>query len=83
MPSIERELAVSVKVRSTKKPLPTIWEIPGEPEGATRTDFGDALSARTGSPRTDPRQVMNGIICRMRSGAQWNQLPRRFGDGVG
>lgn len=26
------------------------------------------------------RRVLNGIIYRMRSGVQWNQLPLRFGD---
>src|SRR6516162_6257123 len=35
--------------------------------------------AKTGRPRGDMRAVVNGIIYRMRSGVQWNYLPRAFG----
>lgn len=35
---------------------------------------------RTGRRTADWRKVINGIIFRMRSGCQWNQLPRQFGD---
>ena len=30
--------------------------------------------------RVDLRGVLNGIIFRMRTGCQWNRLPRCFGD---
>lgn len=33
----------------------------------------------TGRKVANWRQVLNGIIFRMRSGCQWDQLPRRFG----
>ena len=33
----------------------------------------------TGRRRADPRQMLNGIIFRMRSGCQWNHLPRDLG----
>ena len=35
--------------------------------------------AATGRPRADLRLVLEGIIDRLRSGVQWNELPRRFG----
>ena len=35
--------------------------------------------AATGRPRVDLRRVVDGVIFRMRSGCQWNQLPERFG----
>jgi len=35
--------------------------------------------ARTGRPRADLRLVLDGIIYRLRSAVQWDQLPRRFG----
>jgi putative transposase len=35
---------------------------------------------RTGRPRTDPRRALDGILYRLRSGVQWNQLPKCFGD---
>ena len=33
----------------------------------------------TGRRRADPRQMLNGVIFRMRSGCQWNHLPRDLG----
>ena len=63
-----------------RKPLGTIWEIP------------DALWERilpillkfwpkkpTGRRTADWRAALNGIIFRMRTGCQWEQLPRKFG----
>ncbi len=34
----------------------------------------------TGRKRADPREMLNGIIYRMRSGCQWNHLPKELGD---
>ena len=34
----------------------------------------------TGRRRADPRQMLNGMIFRLRSGCQWNRLPRELGD---
>ena len=34
----------------------------------------------TGRKRADQRQMLNGIIHRLRSGCQWNQLPKELGD---
>jgi transposase len=63
------------------KPLPTIWEVSDELWKIICGIF-DELDppAATGRPRTAQREALNGIIYRMRSGVQWNQLPRRFGD---
>ena len=36
--------------------------------------------ARTGRPRADLRRMLDGIIHRLRSGCQWNQMPERFGE---
>jgi putative transposase len=60
--------------------LPTIWELPDE----LWQRIGPLLEgryprARTGRPRADLRRVLDGIIYRMRSGVQWNRLPREFG----
>lgn len=61
--------------------LPTIWRVP------------DALWERmvpilaeldppkpTGRPRTNPRAILDAIIFRMRTGCQWNHLPKDFPD---
>jgi putative transposase len=63
------------------KPLPTIWEVSDELWKIICTIL-DELDppAATGRPRTGQREALNGIIYRMRSGVQWNQLPQRFGD---
>jgi transposase len=63
------------------KPLPTIWEVSDELWKIIQPIL-DALDppAATGRPRTRQREALNGIIYRMRSGVQWNQLPTRFGD---
>src|SRR5688500_13373669 len=63
------------------KTLDTIWEV------------DDALWAiiepilltfwprkRTGRPPACWRGCLNGIIYQMRSGCQWNKLPKQFGD---
>ena len=63
------------------EPLPTIWEVSDELWEIIQNIL-DELDppAETGRPRTGQRAALNGIIYRMRSGVQWNQLPRRFGD---
>lgn len=61
--------------------LPTIWEVP------------DALWARiapilaevdppkaTGRPRIDARWALTAMLFRLRSGCQWNRLPRDLPD---
>jgi putative transposase len=60
--------------------LPTIWELPDELwERIEPILSGRYPRAATGRPRADLRLVLEGIIYRLRSGVQWNQLPRKFG----
>lgn len=61
-------------------PLPTIWETPDPLWEKIKTVL-DELDppAATGRPRNDPRRSLDGIIYQMRSGVQWNHLPRQFG----
>ncbi len=61
--------------------LGTIWRLPDE----AWARIEPVLLARyplprTGRPRADLRRVLDGIIFRLRSGVQWNQLPVEFGD---
>jgi Transposase and inactivated derivatives len=37
------------------------------------------LKPRTGKPNRDHRQVMNGILWILRTGAPWRDLPERYG----
>lgn len=61
--------------------LPTLWRIPDElwplvERVLTTYDPPPTM----GRPRMNQRQALNGIIYRMRTGCQWNQLPQEFGD---
>jgi putative transposase len=68
--------------KRTAEPLATIW--------ATPDDLWDNVivvilqefdpEPRTGRPRIDQRKALDGIVYQMRSGVQWNHLPRQFGD---
>ena len=62
-------------------PLETIWEVPD----ALWQRLEPLLERRyprkpIGRPRADLRRVVNGVIFRLRTGCQWNRLPRIFGD---
>jgi putative transposase len=61
--------------------LPTIWEV-SDALWEIIQSILDELDppAATGRPRTGQRAALNGILYQMRSGVQWNQLPRQFGD---
>jgi transposase len=62
------------------QPLPTIWETP-DPLWEQIEPILNELDppAATGRPRNDPRRSLDGIIYQMRSGVQWNRLPKEFG----
>ena len=63
------------------KPLPTIWRVPDELwEVFHQLILTYDPPNKTGRKRTDPRNAFDGIIFRMRTGCQWNQLPKQFGD---
>lgn len=69
------------RTKKTVEPLPTIWEVNDELWSIIQKIL-DELDppAGTGRPRTGQREALNGIIYQMRSGVQWNQLPKQFGD---
>jgi len=63
------------------EPLATIWRVDDAlwvQAEAVLTEFDPA--ARFGPERIDQRKALDGVIYRMRSGVQWNHLPRQFGD---
>jgi putative transposase len=66
------------------KPLDTIWEINDELwqriEPILWEDAPPKPKAHGGRPRINWRSAINGIIFRLRSGCQWNKLPKHFGD---
>ena len=68
--------------RSQPKPLSTIWEVSDSLwallEPILKEDWQP--SPKGGQPPANWRKIFNGIIHRLRSGCQWNRLPKEFGD---
>src|SRR5262245_24125283 len=61
--------------------LPTIWRVPDELWAKVAEILAwDDPPKPTGRPRIDARAALDAIIFRMRSGVQWNELPREFPD---
>ena len=68
------------KKAGQRQPLGTIWEVPDplwERVLPILQEFWPAK--RTGRHHADGRKALNGILFRMRSGCQWEQLPHKFG----
>lgn len=62
-------------------PLPTIWEVPDDLWGRIEALLEQFDPPKpTGRKREHPRALLNGIIYRLRTGCQWNHLPKEFGD---
>jgi len=69
------------RTKRAVKPLPTIWRVPDELWNEIRPILEELdPPARTGRPRTDARAALDGIIYVLRTGCQWNVLPKEFGD---
>jgi putative transposase len=64
-----------------KKPLPTIWEVPDELWKRMEPLILEMDPPKeTGRPRANPRNIVDAIIFRIRTGCQWNHIPRVYGD---
>ena len=66
------------------RPLDTIWEVSDELWAIILpillADAPLPPTEKGGRKRADWRKAFNGIIFRMRTGCQWNRLPKEFGD---
>ncbi len=67
--------------KTEPKPLPTIWHA----DDALWAKVEKVLAAfdppaRYGPDRIDQRAAFDGVIFRLRSGCQWEHLPRQYGD---
>ncbi len=69
------------KRKQGRKELGVIWEISDALWERIVPMLREYWPAKaTGRKVADWRVVLNGIIFRMRTGCQWNQLPKQFGD---
>ena len=70
------------RTRRCVKPLKTIWRCPDDlwdkVIGPVLNDLDPP--AKTGRPRIDSRRALDGMIYQLRSGCQWNALPKQFGN---
>ena len=63
------------------KPEPTIWKIPDDVwEIAVEILDREYPKRVKGHRRVELRPIINGILYRLRTGCQWNHLPKEFGD---
>ncbi len=66
---------------SEKKPLATIWRVPDELWEKIEPILAEHdPPKKTGRRRVDQRAVLDAIIFRLRTGCQWNRLPKEFPD---
>jgi putative transposase len=64
-----------------RETLDTIWEVPDELWERIEPIIMEKDPAKSrGRRRADSRQMLNGIIFRLRTGCQWNRLPKELGD---
>jgi len=70
------------KRKRKPKPLATIWEVSDQLWAIIEPIMNELDPPRCtpGRPRIDQRAALNGVIYQMRTGCQWNVLPRKFGD---
>lgn len=61
--------------------LPTVWTVPDDLWNQFILPLLQEHDPQphTGRPRIDRRKALDGIIYLMRTGCQWNALPREFG----
>jgi len=61
--------------------LPTLWEVPDELwDRILPLLNADDPPKHTGRPKVDRRRVLDGIIFHLRTGCQWNYIPKLYGD---
>lgn len=68
-------------VKSKRTPMPTIWRCPDDLWEYLIEPTLQRLDPpkKTGRKRIDQRLALDGVIYQLRTGCQWNALPRKFG----
>lgn len=74
------ELPMS-KQQAKADPMPTIWCVPDDLWDKIAPVLTELDPPKpTGRPRIDARAALDAIIFRLRTGCQWNHLPKEFPD---
>jgi putative transposase len=67
--------------KKTRPSLPTIWHVPDALWMRVEPSLAEYdPPPRLGRKRIDQRAVLDGVIFRLRTGCQWNHLPRELPD---
>ena len=67
--------------RKRKPRMPTLWEVPDGLWARIEPLLNELDTPKaTGRHRVDRRRVLDGIIFRLRTGCQWNHIPKVYGD---
>lgn len=70
-----------MKKETPEDPLPTIWSIPDELWEKVQPLIAALDPPRaTGRKRVAARAILDAILFRLRTGCQWNRLPKEFPD---
>ena len=65
--------------RKRTETVPTIWEVPDDLWAVIAAAIAELDPPRRGGRRRiDQRAAFNAIIFRLRTGCQWNRLPKEF-----
>jgi putative transposase len=66
--------------KKEREPLPTIWEAPDELWAMIEPILVEHDPPKRGPKRIDQRAALDAVIFRLRSGCQWNRLPKEYPD---
>jgi transposase len=67
--------------KKERAPLPPIWRLSDEQWSMVEPVLAECdPPAPKGPDRVDQRAVMDAVIFRLRTGCQWNRLPREYPD---
>jgi transposase len=67
--------------KKVRAPLPPIWRLSDEQWALVEPVLAECdPPADKGPDRVDQRAVMDAVIFRLRTGCQWNRLPREYPD---
>ena len=67
--------------KEVREPLPPIWRLSDEQWAMVEPILAEHdPPAPKGPARVDQRPVVDAVIFRLRTGCQWNRLPREFPD---
>ena len=67
--------------KKERAPLPPIWRLSDEQWAMVKPVLAEYdPPAEKGPDRVDQRPVMDAVIFRLRTGCQWNRLPKEYPD---